>query len=148
MSQIPGRPDLVVVPSLDGGQEILQMKAGMLFVCEGCCCGNGVSFPRIEKAHYLRESRRRGVSEHVGIVFTADDGGGCLGPCSLGNNVFLYLYGSGLWFQGIDNQDDIDALFSYIEESVRLGEPAPVEGGLARHVYTRVQGEKVPVAVT
>lgn len=144
----PGRPDIKIVPTLEGGQEIMQMKAGYLFVCEGCCCGNGSSFPKIEKAHYLRESRRRGISEHVSIVFTADDGGGCLGPCSLGNNVFLYLYGNGMWFQRMNGEDEIDALFSYLEESIRLGQPAPVADSLARRVYTKVQGEKIPVAAT
>ena len=145
---IPGRPDLTIVPTLEGGQEVLQMKAGFLFVCEACCCGNGYSFPRIEKAHYLRESRRRGISEHVSIVFTADDGGGCLGPCGLGNNVFLYLYGSGLWFQRMNAKADIDALFSYLEESIELGQPAPVAGSLAQRAYTRVHNERIPVAAT
>lgn len=148
MRDFPVRPDLKIVPTLEGDQEVLQMKAGVMFVCEGCCCGNGHSFPRIDKAHYLRESRRRGISEHVSIVFTADDGGGCLGPCGLGNNVFMYLYGRGLWFQRMNANEDVDALFSYLEESIRMGEPAPVEGSLARRVYTRVQGEQVPVAVT
>lgn len=148
MRDFPVRPELKVVPTVEGDQEVLQMKAGVMFVCEGCCCGNGQSFPRIDKAHYLRESRRRGISEHVSIVFTADDGSGCLGPCSLGNNVFMYLYGRGLWFQRMNDNEDVDALFSYLEESIRMGEPAPVEGSLARRVYTRVQGEQVPVAVT
>ncbi len=142
------RPELKIVPTLEGGQEVLQMMAGVLFVCEACCCGNGYSNPRIDKAHYLREARRRGISEHVNIVFTADDGGGCLGPCGLGNNVFMYLFGSGLWFQRMNSKADIDALFSYIEESIRLGQPAPIEGNLAQRVYTKVQGEKIPVAAT
>ena len=148
MISIPGRPDLTIVPTLEGGQEVLQMKSGFLFVCEGCCCGNGQSFPRLEKAHYLREARRRGISEHVSIVFTADDGGGCLGPCSLGNNVFLYLYGSGLWFQRMNAKTDIDALFTYLEESIDLGQPAPLAGSLAQRVYTRVHNERIPVAAT
>ena len=148
MNTIPGRPDLTIVPTLDGGQEILQVKAGYLFICNGCCCGNGTSFPKLEKAHYLREARRRGLSEHVSIVFTADDGGGCLGPCGLGNNVFMYLFGSGLWFQGIDAREDIDALYDYLEESINLGQPAPVADGLSDRAYTRVQGEQIPVAAT
>lgn len=148
MRDYPGRPDVKIVPTLDGEEKVLQMKAGMLFVCEGCCCGNGTSFPEIERAHYLRESRRRGISEHVSIVFTADDGGGCLGPCSLGNNVFLYLYGRGLWFQRMDSKEDLDALFDYLEESIDIGQPAPIEGSLARRAYTKVQGEQIPVAVT
>lgn len=146
MAGIPGRPDLQIVPTLDGSEQVLQMKAGVIFLCEGCCCGNGSSFPKLEKAHYLREARRRGISEHVSIVFTADDGGGCLGPCSLGNNVFMYLFGRGLWFQHMNEKSDVDALYSYLEECVRLGELAPVEGSLAERVYTRVQGEQVPVA--
>ena len=124
------------------------MMAGYLFICEACCCGNGYSAPRLEKAHYLREARRRGISQHVTIVFTADDGGGCLGPCGLGNNVFMYLFGRGLWFQGMNDTADIDALYGYLEESIRLGQPAPVEGSLAERVYTRVQGEQIPVAVS
>ncbi len=148
MRGIPGRPDIKIVPTLDGGQEILQMVAGMLFVCEACCCGNGYSSPKIEKAHYLREARRRGISENIGIVFTADDGGGCLGPCGLGNNVFMYLFGRGMWFQRMNTKSDINALYSYLEESIQLGQPAPVEGSLAQRVYTKVQGEQVPVAAT
>ncbi len=148
MRDFPGRPDLMIVPTLEGDQEILQMMAGVLFVCEACCCGNGYTYPRIDKAHYLRESRRRGISEHVNIVFTADDGGGCLGPCGLGNNVFMYLFGRGLWFQRMNSKADIDALFSYLEESIRIGQPAPIEGSLAQRVYTKVQGEQVPVAAT
>lgn len=148
MRGIPDRPELKLVPTVEGGQEVLQMRAGVIFVCEGCCCGNGTSFPRIEKAHFLREARRRGISEHVSIVFTADDGGGCLGPCGLGNNVFMYLYGRGLWFQRMNSTADIDALYSYLEESIDLGEPAPVAGSLAQRVYTRVLGEQVPVAAT
>lgn len=148
MRGIPDRPELKIVPTVEGGQEVLQMRAGVIFVCEGCCCGNGNSFPRIEKAHFLREARRRGISEHVSIVFTADDGGGCLGPCGLGNNVFMYLFGRGLWFQRMDTTADIDALYSYLEESIDLGEPAPVDGSLAQRVYTRVLGEQVPVAAT
>ena len=96
----------------------------------------------------MREARRRGISEQVSVVFTADDGGGCLGPCGLGNNVFLYLYGRGLWFQRMNSKSDIDALYSYLEESIRLGQPAPIAGSLADRVYTKVQGEQVPVAAT
>ncbi len=148
MRGFPGRPDLKIVPTLEGGQEILQMMAGFLFVCQACCCGNGYTYPRIDKAHYLREARRRGISEHVSIVFTADDGGGCLGPCGLGNNVFLYLYGKGLWFQRMNGKSEIDELYGYLEESIRLGQPAPIEGSLADRVYTRVEAEQVPVAAT
>lgn len=148
MRTFPGRPDLKIVPTLDGGQELLQMMAGYLFICEACCCGNGYSNPRLEKAHYLREARRRGISEHVTIVFTADDGGGCLGPCGLGNNVFMYLFGRGLWFQGMNDTADVDALYDYLDESIRLGQPAPVAGSLAERVYTKVQGEQIPVAAT
>ncbi len=148
MRGFPGRPDLKIVPTLEGGQEILQMMSGFLFVCQACCCGNGYTFPRIDKAHYLREARRRGISEHVSIVFTADDGGGCLGPCGLGNNVFLYLYGRGLWFQRMNGKSEIDELFGYLEESIRLGQPAPIEGSLADRVYTRLEAEQVPVAAT
>jgi hypothetical protein len=148
MRGFPGRPDLKVVPTLEGGQEVLEMIPGVLFVCEACCCGNGYTYPKVDKAHYLREARRRGISEHVSIVFTADDGGGCLGPCGLGNNAFLYLYGKGLWFQRMNGKADIDELYGYLEESIRIGQPAPIEGKLADRVYTKVQGEQIPVAAT
>ncbi len=148
MKGIPGRPDLMIVPTLDGDQEVIQTIAGVLFVCEACCCGNGITFPKIDKAHYLREARRRGIAGQVDIVFTADDGGGCLGNCALGNNAFLYLFGRGLWFQRLNAKEDIDELYDYVEESVRLGQPAPIAGDLARRVYTKVQGEQVPVAAT
>jgi (2Fe-2S) ferredoxin len=134
-----------LVPMLDGSQELVEEMAGLLLICNGCCCGSGHGSPRLEKVHYLREARRRGIDSMVDIVFTADDGGGCLGVCSLGNTVFLYLFGRGLWFQAINTREDIDALYDYVEESIRAGEPVLPKGPLAERVYTKVQGELVPV---
>lgn len=126
----------------------IQQVAGNLFVCAeengGCCCGH-VEKGRapVNKVLYESEWQDRGLRPHVHLTFV-----GCLGPCPVGNNAMLQLFGRSIWLKDLNDDRLIPLLFTYIEQSVRAGAAAEMSGELAAHVYDRYAlpaGESAPV---
>lgn len=116
--------------------KIVQL-VGNLFVCSmangNCCCG------RIEKGRmafanedWSDEWERRKIRNRVHLTFS-----GCLGPCAVGNNALLQLFGQSIWFKDLNDHVFAPAIFDYIEAMLAAGHVLPVPQQLGDHVYQR-----------
>ena len=115
---------------------IVQLQ-GNLLVCSktngSCCCGwTEKGRAPVNHALYEQEWERRKVRNQVHLTFT-----GCLGPCAVGNNVLLQLFGRSIWFKDLNDDALIPALFDYIEAMLASGRVLPPPEALAAHVYER-----------
>jgi cobaltochelatase CobN len=108
-------------------------RPGQLFVCAtGCCCGH------TERGHdpvpaelYHQEWVKRRIRHKVHLSM-----GGCLGPCALSNVALLLFGGQEIWFHSIAGEDQILAIFDYIEDMVREGQFLPPPAALEAQVFT------------
>ncbi len=106
---------------------------GNLLVCSkehgNCCCGwteKGRAPLNLEL--YQQEWERRRIRNKLHLSFT-----GCLGPCAVGNNALLQIYGRSIWLKDLNDDALIPALFDYIETMLRAGRVvAPPTAGQRR----------------
>jgi cobaltochelatase CobN len=97
---------------LDGKPIHLVAKRAHLMVCaKGCCCG------RTDRGHaeapvdfYKLEYKKRKLRKQVQLTMS-----GCLGPCPVANVVLLFFDGHPIWFQSVNGEPQILAIFGYIE---------------------------------
>ncbi len=61
--------------------------------------------------------------------------GGCLGPCALSNVVLLLFAGHQIWFHSVTGDDQVIAIFDYIESMVRANCYLPPPPNLAPQVF-------------
>jgi cobaltochelatase CobN len=121
------------VPRLDGKPIHLAAKRAHLMVCaKGCCCG------RTERGHasvpvdfYKQEYKKRKIRKSVQLTMS-----GCLGPCPLANVALLFFDGRPVWFQSINGEAQIRALFDYIDQMLAADGYLPPPPGLADYVFT------------
>ena len=121
-----------IVWRADGEPINVFRRPGQLFVCTtGCCCGH------TERGHapvpvelYHQEWARRRIRHKVHLSL-----GGCLGPCALSNVVLLLFAGQEIWFHSVSGDDQIIAIFDYIEAMVRADRYLPVPPALASQVF-------------
>jgi nitrile hydratase accessory protein len=121
-----------IVWRADGEPINVFRRPGQLFVCAtGCCCGH------TERGHdpvpielYHREWARRRIRHKVHLSL-----GGCLGPCALSNVVLLLFAGQQIWFHSVADEDDILAIFDYVEAMVRADRYLPTPEALVPHVF-------------
>lgn len=107
-------------------------RPGQLFVCAtGCCCGH------TERGHdpvpvdrYHREWAKRRIRHKVHLSI-----GGCLGPCALSNVALLLYGGHQVWFHSIAGEENVVAIFDYIESMVRADRFLPPPAALAAQVF-------------
>lgn len=107
-------------------------RPGQLFVCAtGCCCGH------TERGHdpvpvelYHEEWVRRRIRHKVHLSI-----GGCLGPCALSNVALLLFGGHQIWFHSIAGDDQVRAMFDYIQDMVRADRYLPPPAALASQVF-------------
>ena len=127
------RPDGVLV-------NVARMR-GMLFVCEsGCCCGRtDDGFAPVPAALYHAEWERRRFRNIVHLSI-----GGCLGPCALANVALLLFDGRALWFQSINSESLIIALYDYIEAMLDADAYLPPPVPLADLHFTASQWQDRP----
>jgi cobaltochelatase CobN len=117
---------------------IVQLQ-GNLFVCSkangNCCCGwTEKGRAPVNTALYEAEWERRKIRNQVHLTFT-----GCLGPCAVGNNALLQLFGQSIWFKDLNDYAYIPAIFDYIEAMLDAGHVLPPPPALTEHVYARYQ---------
>jgi YHS domain-containing protein len=110
---------------------------GTLLVCSkangNCCCGwTEKGRAPINYELYQEQWEGRKIRNKVHLSFT-----GCLGPCAVGNNALLQLFGQSIWFKDLNDDRLIPQIFDYIEAMLRAGRALPPEGELAEHVYAR-----------
>jgi cobaltochelatase CobN len=116
----------------DGAPINVFRRPGQFFVCAtGCCCGH------TERGHapvpeelYHREWARRRIRHKVHLSL-----GGCLGPCALSNVALLLYGGHQIWFHSITGDEQVIAIFDYIEAMVRAGHYLPPPPDLAPQIF-------------
>ncbi len=72
------------------------------------------------------------VRNKVHLTFT-----GCLGPCAVGNNALLQLYGGSIWLKDLNDPSLAAAVFDYIETMLAAGDVLAPPDGLRDRVYER-----------
>jgi nitrile hydratase accessory protein len=121
-----------IVWRADGEPINVFRRPGQLFVCAtGCCCGH------VERGHapvplelYHSEWARRRIRHKVHLSL-----GGCLGPCALSNVVLLLFAGREVWFQSVNEDAQIIAIYDYIEAMVRADRYLPPPPALEPFVF-------------
>jgi YHS domain-containing protein len=110
---------------------------GNLLICSkahgNCCCGwdeKGRALVNLDL--YQQEWERRKIRNQVHLTFT-----GCLGPCAVGNNALLQLFGRSIWFKDLNDDGLIPQIFDYTEAMLRAGHVLPPPTELAEHIYER-----------
>lgn len=129
-------PAVVRVQARGEEFKIVQVD-GNLFVCSkangNCCCGREEKgrMP-FDNALWSDEWERRRIRSRVHLTFS-----GCLGPCAVGNNAMLQLFGRSIWFKDLNDPTLAAQVFDYIEAMLGAKAVLPVPTPLAGHVYQR-----------
>jgi YHS domain-containing protein len=115
--------------------------AGMLFVCArqhgNCCCGwDEKGRLPFDLALWSEEWERRRIRNRLHLTFT-----GCLGPCAVGNNALLQLYGRSIWLKDLNDPALVPLIFDYAEAMFSAGRALPPPPQLSAHVYDRFLGD-------
>jgi nitrile hydratase accessory protein len=122
-----------IVNRRDGRPVNVARSRGQLFVCHNnCCCGrveDGI--PAVPVDRYHDEWTRRRLRNVVHLTI-----GGCLGPCALANVVLLMWEGQALWFQGMNEERLVLALYDYIERMLDVDSYLPPLEPLASLQFT------------
>lgn len=126
----------IKVHARDEDFRIIQLQ-GNLFVCAqangSCCCGwEEKGRAPINHALYEAEWERRKIRNKLHLTFT-----GCLGPCAVGNNALLQLFGQSIWFKDLNDNNLIPAIFDYIEAMLQAERVLTPPPALAEHVFLR-----------
>ena len=132
------RPRISAVKVAARGEEfrIVQVH-GTLLVCsrqnDSCCCG-WEEKGRLPFDHslYADEWERRKIRNRLHLSFT-----GCLGPCAVGNNALLQIYGYSIWLSDLNDPSLVAALFDYAEAMLDAGTVLQPPPALRDHVYER-----------
>ena len=131
-----GRPSVVRVAARGDSFKIIQV-VGNLFVCSrangNCCCGwSEKGRMPFDNSLWSDEWERRKLRAKVHLTFS-----GCLGPCAIGNNALLQIYGRSIWFKDLNEPTFAPKVFDYIEAMLAAGRVVPVPPELGSHVYER-----------
>src|SRR6516164_8328 len=118
---------------LDGKPIHLVAKRAHLMVCaKGCCCG------RTDRGHaavpvdfYKEEYKKRKIRKLVQLTMS-----GCLGPCPLANVALLFFDGRPVWFQSLNGEAQIRAVFDYIDRMLAADGHLPPPPELADYVFS------------
>lgn len=102
---------LQCVTRADGVSKQIRIQDGHLFVCNGCCCGRTEKgFPALALDEFKRQWKQRGIRRRLHLTIS-----GCLGPCPLANVVLLQFRGRSLWFHSINQPEDVNLIYDYVE---------------------------------
>jgi YHS domain-containing protein len=109
--------------------------AGMLLVCArqngSCCCGwDEKGRLPFDLTLWSEEWERRRIRNRLHLTFT-----GCLGPCGVGNNALLQLYGQAIWLKDLNDPALVPRTFDYAEAMLAAGRALPPPTPLATHVF-------------
>jgi len=116
------------VARADGESKQIRIQDGHLFVCQGCCCGRtDRGFPPLPLDEFKRQWKKRGIRRRFHLTVS-----GCLGPCALANVILIQFHGQSVWFHSINNPEDVDVIYAYIEQMLAgesyLDPPAALAG--------------------
>lgn len=85
-----------------------------------------------DNALWSDEWEARNMRTRVHLTFT-----GCLGPCAVGNNALLQIFGRSIWFKDLNSVELVPLVFDYIDAMLVTGRVLPVPTALLGHVYER-----------
>ncbi len=105
---------------------------GHLLVCsKGCCCGlTNRGFAPVPEDLYHQEWERRKLRNRVHLTRS-----GCLGPCTMANTVLLIFDRHPIWFQSVNTEQLIVAIFDYIEAMLEADKYLPPPPHLTDYVF-------------
>ncbi len=118
---------------LDGKPIHLVARRAHLMVCaKGCCCGHtDRGHAAVPVDFYKQEYKKRKIRKQVQLTMS-----GCLGPCPLSNVVLLFFDGRPTWFQSINGEAEIRAIFDYIDQMLAADRYLPPPPELADYVFS------------
>jgi nitrile hydratase accessory protein len=130
-----------IVQRPDGRRIHVARSLGQLFVCaDACCCGRVQDgYAAVPRELYHSEWERRGLRNRVHLTI-----GGCLGPCALANVAMLVFDGRQAWFHSVSSDEQVVALYDWIEELVRARAWSPPPEALATYQFTASTWEERP----
>jgi cobaltochelatase CobN len=120
------------VMRMDGRLMNLVHHRGHLMVCsKGCCCGlTERGFAPVPEDLYHTEWERRKLRNVVHLTQA-----GCLGPCIMANAVLLVFDGHPIWFQSVNTEAQILAIYDYIEAMLAADGYLPPPPHLVDYVF-------------
>ena len=126
----------IKVRARDEDFRIVQLH-GNLFVCSrahgNCCCGwTEKGRAPVNVNLYEVEWERRKLRNKLHLTFT-----GCLGPCAVGNNALLQIFGQPIWFKDLNGDHYVPAIFDYVEMMLEAGRVVAPPSMLEGHVFAR-----------
>ena len=141
---IPMNLPSLPVKRVDGRMMRVVQHRGHLMVCsKGCCCGiTERSYAYIPEELYHNEWENRKLRNRVHLTQS-----GCLGPCVLANVVLLFFDGRPIWFQAVDTEELILAIYDYIESMLEADgylPPPPPLADLVFDFYTWSSTQNTP----
>jgi nitrile hydratase accessory protein len=121
------------VTRADGVEKEIRIHDGHLFVCNGCCCGRtDKGFPPLPLEEFKSQWKQRGLRRRFHLTIS-----GCLGPCPLANVVLLQFRGRSLWFHSINQAEDVDLIYGYVERMLQGEYDLEVPEALAARQFQR-----------
>ncbi len=112
----------------DGRTIHVAPKRGHLIICaRGCCCGrDDKGKPAVPVDFYKQEYKRRQIRDSVQLTMS-----GCIGPCPLLNVALVLFDGRRVWFQSINHQSQILAIYDYLDRMIAADRFLPPTAELA-----------------
>jgi cobaltochelatase CobN len=128
-----GQSPLSQITRTDGAAKEIRVQDGHLFVCQGCCCGRtDKGFPALPLDEFKRQWKARGIRRRFHLTIS-----GCLGPCPLANVVLILFRGRTAWFHSINNSEDVDLIYNYVERMLLAETYLDPPAGLAERHFDR-----------
>jgi len=107
---------LNLVTRADGVSKQIRIHDGHLFICNGCCCGRtDKGFPALPLETFKSQWKQRGLRRRFHLTIS-----GCLGPCPLANVVLLQFRGHSTWFHSINDEEDVNSIYDYVERMLQV----------------------------
>lgn len=117
----------------DGIAKKIRVQDGLVFVCSGCCCGRtDKGFPPLPLDDFKRQWKQRGIRRRFHLTIS-----GCLGPCPLANVVLLEFHGQSRWFHSINQPQDVEVIYEYVEQMLLAGSVLDVTEPLQSRLFVR-----------
>ncbi len=116
----------------DGKTIHISPKRGHLLVCaRGCCCGrDDRGKPAVHIDFYKQEYKRRGIRDNVQLTMS-----GCLKASSLLNVALVLFDGRRVWFQSINHESQILAIYDYLDRMLAADRYLPPTSELAELAF-------------
>ena len=134
---------LLRVTREDGLSKEIRVQDGHLFVCQGCCCGQTEKgFPTVPLERFKLQWKERGIRRRFHLTIS-----GCLGPCPLANVVLILFRGCSLWLHSINQAEDVDLIYDYIERMLLEESYLDPPPDLARRRFDRYLYDAAPVNI-